>query len=434
MNVSFLGAGPTTSNLGVSALFATMVSGVKRRIPDVEVSVFDTSLGVRRASACLDGQGPISLEYVGLRQGRRYHRFENLWNMRVAARLGGLGRLVNPGILRLAGSAAVLDVSGGDSFTDMYPDNRMNLIAGIKELVLSMGQPLLLLPQTYGPFDESRERAASIVRRAAGCWARDKRSFECLKDLLGSHFDPERHRCGVDMAFGLVTLEPAGLAHNGLRGIVEHQRPLIGLNVSGLMYNNPEKTRKKYGFRADYCKVVDSFIEWVFRNTEHSICLIPHVMSPAPSEESDPMACEAVARRFGSNQDRILTSPVSLNQSEVKWVIRQMDWFCGTRMHATIAGLSTCTPTATVAYSDKALGVFESCGQGREVFDPRKLDGDSVVAGMIDSFERRGAIRESLKQQIPKVKAMAEKQMDDIASLVRRCGNEQRQVGRAPRR
>ena len=33
MNVTFLGASPGTSNMGVSALYATMVAGVTRRLP-----------------------------------------------------------------------------------------------------------------------------------------------------------------------------------------------------------------------------------------------------------------------------------------------------------------------------------------------------------------------------------------------------------------
>ena len=42
---------------------------------------------------------------------------------------------------------------------------------------------------------------AAHIRQAAMCWARDARSFETLKELLGDYFDPQRHRCGVDVAF-----------------------------------------------------------------------------------------------------------------------------------------------------------------------------------------------------------------------------------------
>jgi polysaccharide pyruvyl transferase WcaK-like protein len=99
-------------------------------------------------------------------------------------------------------------------------------------------------------------------------------------------------------------------------------------------------------------------------------------------------------------------------------MISKMDWFCGTRMHATIAGLSTGVPTATISYSDKALGVFESCGQGAEVFDPRVLEGNEIVERLMDSYRRRGETRSSLGNAVREVKAQAVAQMDEIASIV----------------
>ncbi len=53
--ISFVGADPTTSNMGVSALFATMVAGVHRRFPEAEIFVFDTLLGSRDRKLRLDG-------------------------------------------------------------------------------------------------------------------------------------------------------------------------------------------------------------------------------------------------------------------------------------------------------------------------------------------------------------------------------------------
>ena len=87
-------------------------------------------------------------------------------------------------------------------------------------------------------------------------------------------------------------------------------------------------------------------------------------------------------------------------------------------MHATIAGLSSLVPTSTVAYSDKAIGVFESCGQGREVFDPRVLGTDEVVEGMKDSFRRRHDLKMSLGEHLPRVKEQAARQMDDLADII----------------
>ena len=421
MNVTFHGAAPDTTNMGVSALFATMVSGIARRIPEANIRVFDGSLGSRRVECRLDDGDPVSLEYLGVRRGRRLYRPENLAHIQTLAKLGSLASYLNPALAAIDGSDCFLDVSGGDSFTDMYPDERIELIGGMKELVIERGTPLVLLPQTYGPFDQSRSRAERIVRSSRACWARDARSYEYLKGLLGDAFDPSRHHQGVDMAFGLHVRRPERLP-DFLGGGQTRSSGLIGLNISGLMYNDPEVARTKYGFIANYQNLVDDFIQWVLDETKARIILVPHVMAPPPAKESDLNACLQVVSRFdGSSNGRLAISPTDYDQNEVKWVISQCDWFCGTRMHATIAGLSTCTPTATVSYSDKALGVFETCSQGSEVFDPRSLDTGTVLSSVIDSYRRRDEIRDELDREIPGVKATAEKQMDDIADVIRQC-------------
>jgi len=88
-----------------------------------------------------------------------------------------------------------------------------------------------------------------------------------------------------------------------------------------------------------------------------------------------------------------------------------MDWFCGTRMHSTIAALSSGLPTAAIAYSDKTLGVFESCGVEDQVIDPRKLETQTVVERLVESFEKRAQTRQVLSTSIDGVKARAAEQL-----------------------
>lgn len=427
MNVTFLGASPGTSNMGVSALYATMVAGVARRLPEATIRIFDPHLGRRAVQVRVDSGEPISVEFQGVRHGRRYHRPENISQARALSRFGSVARHLNPVVRIIDESDCLLDVSGGDSFTDLYPDSRMDLVAGGKELVLDRGRPLVLLPQTYGPFTESRDRAARIVKMARAAWARDARSFAVLKDLLGDDFDPGRHHLGVDMAFLLEPRPPTEVP-----AVLERPREsgLIGLNVSGLMYNEPAVARSRYGFVADYAAVIDGFLDWVLSETDADVVLVPHVMAPPPSRESDVSACLRIMDHFKERAgDRLSITSTDWDQNEVKWAIARCDWFCGTRMHATIAGLSTCTPTSTVSYSDKALGVFECCGQGREVFDPRVLETRPVVEEMIGSYRRRDELRAGLEREIPGVKALAENQMDEIVEVIKKSAVERLGAG-----
>lgn len=419
------GASPDTANMGVSALFASALAALNRSLPESEFTVFDSGLGQRRSVHQLAEELSVLVIRRGARAGRRYERPENLATMSAAASLGPFGAVINPNIRAIDGATAVLDVSGGDSFSDIYGTKRFFSIVRPKLIAIRRGTPLILLPQTYGPYRDPRLKAiaARAVRGADSCWARDERSFAILQDLLGDAFDPDRHRCGVDLAFGLEPRDASDQIPGELRAMVDadrSERPLVGFNVSGLIYHDPAKAASQYRFRADYQVLLDRFLSWLLETTDANLVLIPHVMSEPGHYESDPGACEAIAASLREkHRGRVLVSPSTLDQCQVKWLIGRTDWFCGTRMHSTIAALSSGVPTATVSYSDKAQGVFESCGQGEHVIDPRELDTDAVVERLKASFGSRDAAKASLSEHLPAVKATAAEQMDAVAQRIR---------------
>ena len=431
------GAAPDTPNMGVSALFHSTLAGIHQRLPSTEFTVFDNGLGCRTGEIELaDGQH-LQYERRGGRSGRKYYRPENLETMLALSRLGRAATSLHGNLQVIAQANAVLDVSGGDSFTDLYGKRRFYSVLRPKQIALSLGRPLILLPQTYGPFKNPKYRAmaAEVVRSASMCWARDERSYDVLKDLVGKSFDPDRHRCGVDLAFSLSPKNAEESVPKDVSALIDSDRsatPLVGFNVSGLIYNDPTSATERYGFRADYRGAVDSFLHWLLASTHANVVLIPHVMSPPGHYESDEQACQTIKELLvGKYPKRIAISPTTLNQNEVKWLISQMDWFCGTRMHATIAALSSEIPTATVSYSDKALGVFETCGQGEHVIDPREMDTEEVVNHLKNSFACRDATESSLAEQLPGVKGRGAEQLDALCECILRSAP---QLGRSQQR
>lgn len=414
--IALLGACPDTGNLGVNALARSTLLGIQARIPRSQICIFDNGRGLRDAHY----QAPdrhVRYQLCGLLNSRRIYRRESIFNMQISAMLGGLG---NPGLGVLSNANAVLDISGGDSFTDLYGPKRFNLICKPKSLVLKAKRPLILLPQTYGPFksDSSRRIASDIVRGASSAWARDSHSFEILQDLLGSDFAPERHRCGVDVAFLLPAQKPASALAPKIKAWLASQRTqTIGLNISGLIFNNPSEAYARYGFKADYAVTVMRLIKKILANSECNILLVPHVHTPRGHYESDVDACTQVYQRLTvDEQQRVAVLSDKYSESEIKWVIAQLAWFCGTRMHSTIAALSSGVPTTTIAYSDKASGVFASCGQESEVLDPRLLGTNDLLDLVYESFARRHALKNALEKSLPSVLNRASEQMDAIAA------------------
>jgi colanic acid/amylovoran biosynthesis protein len=411
-----IGMAPDTGNLGVSALCASVLSGLFEHSPTALVTVWDGKRGVRPFVWELGGKS-IKMSRCGAYHTKRIYRNECLSNIRFCALFGGLW---NGGAQSICSSDAILDISGGDSFTDMYGPWRFRAVTMPKLIALERRKTLVLLPQTYGPFIKSstRDTAQKIVRSSVMAWARDERSFEVLKDLLGDSFDPCRHRVGVDVAFGLPVAVPDEKIIAKQREWFEDEfTPLVGVNVSGLLLNRLQESSVRYGFRADYRDVILAFLLRLLKESEARVLLIPHVVTPPGHYESDIEACETIASAFqGRFENRVSVAPVVHDPCEVKWIIGQCDWFCGTRMHSTIAALSQGVPTSAISYSPKTLGVFESCSLGAHVADPRKMDTQAVVDQLWLSWLNRESARRSLDAALPQVLKCAQSQMAEIVA------------------
>ncbi len=412
---ALFGAAADTWNLGVTALMESTLLAVHRARPDAGMVVFDNGFGQRSSVIDIGGES-VRVELRGARHSRRWYRGDTLWTIRAASLLGGLG---NGAARRIRDARAVLDLSGGDSFTDLYGAERLRQILLHKQIVLSLGTPLVLLPQTYGPFHSPRaERTASrLVRRAATAWARDPISFDRLVDLLGDDFDPQRHRLGVDVAFGLPTLPlqtsalPAPLSR-WLRDDREH--PVVGLNVSGLCYRSPEAAAS-LGLSVDYRGVVHALVDRVLERSDARIVLLAHVRAPIGHEQSDQEANLAVLDHVAErHRDRVVVAPLPSTASEAKGLISRFDWFCGTRMHSTIASLGSGVPTGGLAYSIKMAGVFELCDQAEHVADATVDDDATVVDRLWWSWEHRREAASRLEPARAAVVGRAATQLDEV--------------------
>lgn len=415
------GCAPDTGNLGVSALHGSVVAGLVERGWRGRVVVADHSAGVSGQDTGDAARAPSRFGYIS---GRRFNRPENASRIRVEL---ASHVLFSASARVIARSVGLLDISGGDSFTDLYGPRRFRAVCQPKLLAMQLRKPLILLPQTYGPYREvgNRELASRIARYASQAWARDARSFEVLKELLGQGFDPSRHRMGVDVAFLLPTTPSA-------RDSDASSHAPAGLNVSGLIWNDPAKAVSRYGFKADYREALVTMVSRIAG--EGPVVLVPHVITPRGHYESDRDACLALVEALpGASRPNVRVCENPTDASRAKGIIASCGWFCGTRMHATIAALSSGVPTAAISYSDKTLGVFETCGQGEHVHDPRTMGTAELVERVLASWERRAEAKRSLAQHLPGVLAQAERQMDEIAAFCQTSASKNQSTGNRAR-
>jgi len=394
MRIGLFGCPPDTGNRGVDALRIATIEGLRKTGVDVDVTVFDYRSGIREAE--LETGTPI--HRAGLYFSRRFHSPGNLQQLYVAARMG-LGR-VHPMTSYLRGLDAVFDISGGDSFSDIYGARRFRGNTLFKEVALALGSKLVLLPQTYGPFEHEKNRvtARRLINRASQVWARDEHSLSVVRDLLGAEFDSERQRQTIDVAFGLPVIEPRDPKLTEIfQAFRARAGEVAGLNVSGLLYNRPGYDREIFGFKTNYRELIDALIARLLSDPDQFLVLVPHVASQY-KHDCDETACRNIFEALDPKlRSRVFCLPAGLNAMEVKWAVGQCNWMCATRMHAAIAGISQSVPTAAIAYSDKTLGVFETAGAGECVVDPRTDSGEGLLAAIADHFEHRVEWRTQLE-------------------------------------
>lgn len=419
MHIGVFGGPLDTGNLGVSALGISVTRGIHEVSPGTRVTLFDHGLGVRRAVLAA-GDWRAEVDLFGAAYSRRFYRGSNQQCAYLFTR-AGLSAL-QPLARRIRSLDAILDISGGDSFSDIYGDWRFRAVLMPKRLAIAARVPLILLPQTYGPFDapQSQEQARELMLGARMIWARDARSLDVASVVLGQDFDPVRHKAGVDVAFGLPACEPCGRETlESISRFTSQDGAVFGLNVSGLLFNRNPKLESEFNLKVDYRKLVAEMARRLLGVEQSRLLLISHVATPCAEAEDDLDACRAAfAQLPRALQERTLVVDPMPDPMQVKWVIGQCDWFCGTRMHSCIAGLSQSIPTATIAYSDKSLGVFECADAGDWVFDARYENAEEILSGILRTVSERGGMRERLRNVAPHIQNVWREQFQSLMTAI----------------
>lgn len=238
-----------------------------------------------------------------------------------------------------------IDLTQGDSFSDIYGDAVFSKNVNGKLLIeKKINKPLILGPQTYGPYEneKNREKAKEVIEKAAIVIARDAASAQYVKSFT----DKEVHTT-TDLAFRLP------YKNGGLNcpTTAKYFKKKVGVNISGLLSKNKmEATPTKFHLKTDYDAYIKALLSWLI-NDAYDVSLIPHVAA-------DYECGKFIAEKFP--QVKLVEMPQ--NPMDIKRKISECDIFIGARMHATIGAFSSGVATIPTAYSRKFNGLYESVG------------------------------------------------------------------------
>jgi colanic acid/amylovoran biosynthesis protein len=411
--VCLLGSSFGTNNFGVSVLTIGTVQCLLEASPKAEISLLD--YGREPAAWTLNlHDHRVQLPLINIRFSKKLWQSNHIAYLILLALITklfpfpGFRKTIIHGnrvLQHLEQMDFVTAISGGDSFSDIYGMERFIYIALPQILVLLLKKRLILLPQTLGPF---RGRATRVITRfifrgAERIYTRDKQSLAVAESLLDSPVAPGKLQFKHDVGFIVQPELPSN------RQVIEHidswkkTGPLLGLNVSGLLFMGGYSRKNMFGLKTDYRQLTFALIDWFRLLNEGTLLLVPHTLGKEGTE-SDFEVCRALYKQFQpALRDRIQFIEVDLNERETKFIIGKCDFFSGARMHACIAALSQAVATVPIAYSDKFTGVMQTVGAAAQIADPRNMTQQEILDLVATSFKDRDAIRDRLRHRMPEL-------------------------------
>lgn len=292
----------------------------------------------------------------------------------------------------------VVDIGAGDSWTDIYGSKRFAYLWWSKWRASLLKTPLIMAPQTIGPFSRPihTRLAAAAMNRAALVVARD----------------PASYRAGVEMAPGAKLHEAVDVAFAmpcdpWPKG---DQTPVIGINVSGLLFNRGYDGKSSFGMEIDYADYTRQLLAQLTARSDVRTALVTHVNSPAMPVDDDGRVADQLLQEFPAIAAvHRFTGPI-----EAKSCIASLDFLVAGRMHACIAAFSTGVAVLPVAYSRKFSGLFEGVLGYSHGVPVRGVSTEAAVVMTLDAVERRA----ELAAETQAGRAVAARRLDEYCALL----------------
>jgi colanic acid/amylovoran biosynthesis protein len=263
-------------------------------------------------------------------------------------------------------------------------------------LAQSMGKPVYVMPNSYGPFEGKLYRyiVRLALRRCAIVTARESISRDALHSALG--ISAELY---PDLAFSLAAQSPSG----DVLAEVRHRagrRPIVGITARPYRFPGSADPLAAY---QQYLTEFAKFAEWLHGQGYFPL-FVEHVSSPR-QHESDISAINEIVARLDGGTYEVISRP-DLDARGLKSLYGACDFVVGTRFHSVIFALSEGTRALAVGYGgNKSFGIMKDLGLSHLVLDIAQFTADSARR-RFERLESDTAVSDSVRDLPGKVSAM----------------------------
>lgn len=358
-------------NKGAELMLVSILKKFSENYPEVKFcinpSVYDDSSSCKKYGL---------LEYVKVPKARggRLFLVRFLLN-RVLGKLITRKYCDNHGLVRFSDVDALIDISGV-RFSD-----KASLVAGENFIQLARyfrkrGKPVILLPQMFGPFDnsESYELMERVGAEASLIFSRDQMSFDYVEKVL--------------------PLSP-----------VVFKAPDITIPTKP---NNIYKSERKYGCIVPNVRMFDrGDLEWsgvyikrlaIAAHKMHLKGIEPVILIHSIDSTEDQPLAEAVKEIVGEN---ICSVKFADDPIETKSFIAGSELVVGSRYHSIVSALSSGVPAIVMGWAHKYETILEDFDMGQFIHKANNDENhlSEILEFMLDEKKNK-ELREILENKI----------------------------------
>lgn len=294
-----------------------------------------------------------------------------------------------------------IDLSG-ETLTDYYGlGNLLWCLSGIL-LGIILKRQVVIYAQSIGPLRNKTGRvlARLVLNKVDLIIVRDEYSVECLQEI---QIDEPHIHLTADPAFILEPVSSARVEEiQDIEGISGRTNgPLIGVTASRGAYRRSMSGERSLEevFQA-FIRVMGETLDHLVEQLDAEVVLIPHAIGPCP----DDRAVAEQIYRSAEKKERLRLVAGEYTSEELKGVIGECDLFIGSRMHASIAALSSCIPTVVVAYSHKMPSLMKRLGLEEYVCNVETITVEEMISKVTHAWINRATIRSQLAQKIDEMR------------------------------
>lgn len=383
LKIALIGHDTRNPNLGVGALTVSQIAILREISKQTNVPIqISVLIGKGEAPCCVSGDDVTERYIRPLRNPLDFYKTVRAHDI-------------------------AIDISGGDSFSDIYGDRRMFQTILQKYLVHFARKPLVMAPQTIGPFAKKRweKLALGSIKRCAIVCSRDNKSTAYLREM--SYGGNTIEACDVALRLPFSVAAPKAT----------DAKPKVGINISGLLMNGGYTGANEFGLKGDYPTLIRKLIKGFESHADGcEVHLIGHVIpSQRGGAEDDYQACLDLKNEFPNT----VLAPAFETPSEAKSYIATLDFFTGARMHACIAAFSSGVPFVAMAYSRKFAGLFGTLKYDQSI-DFTSEAQEEILQRIFENYDNREALKTQMQGAFQMGKANLLRYEEALSALFQR--------------